>query len=187
MNEMRGQAMSRTKLGLLAALVIVVATTAIAVAVTLGRDDEPGTDAHAHIDPITTADEVAVAVMAGVHTWTPAEQQSPWDAMHAVADRLTGPMATAAATRPDPDPTPRQWPAWARSGDRVIGAASLAGDQDSVADDAASAQRVVQIQQKVLHPDGATTPLERITATVELERLGDQWKVANYQYRSVGE
>lgn len=187
MNEMREQAMSRTKLVLLAALVIAVAVAAVAVAITLGRQDEHGTDAHLHIDPITTADEVAVAVMSGVHTWTPAQQQSPWDAMHAIADQLTGPMATAAATRPDPDPTPRQWPAWARSGDRVIGAASLASEQDPVAGDAHAAQRVVQVQQKVLHTDGATTPLEQITVTVELERAGDHWRVSGYQYRSVGE
>ena len=137
MNEMRDQAMSRTKLVLLAALVIAVAVAAVAVAITLGREDEHGTDAHLHIDPITTADEVAVAVMSGVHTWTPAQQQSPWDAMHAIADQLTGPM--------------------------------------------------VQVQQKVLHTDGATTPLEQITVTVELELAGDHWRVSGYQYRSVGD
>lgn len=179
--------MNTKGIAVVAAAVVAVVVAAVAMALTLGRDDEPGTDAHVHIDPITTADEVAVAVMAGIHTWTPAQQQSPWDAMHAIADQLTGPMATAAATRPDPDPTPRQWPAWARSGDRVIGAASLASEQDPVAGDAVTAQRVVQVQQKVLHTDGATTPLEQITVTVELERTDDHWKVSGYQYRSVGE
>ena len=104
-----------------------------------------------------------------------------------VIGQLTGQMADAATTRPDPDPAPGQWSAWARSGDRVIGAASLAGDQDPVPQDASEARRLVTVQQKVLHPDGATTPLERITATVELKRTGETWKVASYQYRSVGE
>jgi len=180
-------AMNTKGVAVVAAAVVAVVVAAVAMALTLGRDDEPGTDAHVHIDPITTADEVAVAVMAGIHTWTPAQQQSPWDAMHAISGQLTGQMADAATTRPDPDPAPGQWPAWARSGDRVIGAASLAGDQDPVPQDASEARRLVTVQQKVLHPDGATTPLERITATVELKRTGETWKVASYQYRSVGE
>lgn len=178
--------MRTTRIALVAALVVAAIVVVVAVAVALGRSDEPGTDAHAAIDPITTADEVAVAVMAGVHTWTPAQQQSPWDALHAVSDRLTGQMADAAVTRPDPDPTPRQWPAWARSGDRVIGATAPAGDQAEVPDDADQATRVVEVSQKVLHRDGATTPMEHITVAVELELVGEQWKVAGYQYQSVG-
>lgn len=165
---------------------LVVAVTAVAVWLALRGEDELATDAHLHIDPITTADEVAVATMAGVHTWTPANQQSPWDAMHAISDRLTGPMADAAATRPDPDPTPRQWAAWARSADRVIGASELAEGQDPVPAESASAKRVVDVQQMVLHPDGATTPLEEITVAVKLERTDNQWKVSGYQYESVG-
>ena len=139
-----------------------------------------------HIEPITTADEVAIAVMAGLLTWTPATQQSPWDAMHAISDQLTGQLAQAAQTRPDPDPTPKQWPAWARSGDRVIGATDLVSGQDPVADDAVTAERLVTVRQKVLHPDGFTTPLEEITIAVQLERVGQDWKVANFRYRSIG-
>ena len=97
--------MTKTPVGVLAALVVAVVVAAIAAAVTLGREDEPGTDAHVHIEPISTADEVAVAAISGLHTWTPATQQSPWDAMNAIADQLTGPLAQAASTRPDPDPT----------------------------------------------------------------------------------
>lgn len=178
--------MSRTQLGLLVALVVTVALVAVAAAVTLGRDEDLATDAHVHFDPITTADEVAVAAMAGTHTWTPAQQQSPWDAMHAVSDRLTGKMAEAASSRPDPDPTPRQWGAWARSGDRIIGAAELVGGQDPVPADATSARRTVEVRQQVLHPGGLTTPLEKITIAVELELLGDEWKVSNFQYTSIG-
>lgn len=83
--------MTKTQVGVLAALVVAVVVAAIAAAVTLGREDEPGTDAHVHIEPISTADEVAVAAISGLHTWTPATQQSPWDAMNAIADQLTGP------------------------------------------------------------------------------------------------
>lgn len=179
--------MKRTQMAALAALVVVVIAAAIAAAVMLGREDEPGTDAHVHIEPITTVDEVATAAMSGLHTWMPSQQQSPWDAMHAIADQFTGPLGEAASTRPDPDPTPREWGAWARSGDRVIGAVTLAPDQDPVAGDASQATRVVQIRQKVLHSDGVTTPLETITATVELERVGGEWKAANFQYQSIGQ
>lgn len=165
--------------------VVAVLIGAVALALTVGRE-ESGTDDHAHIEPITTADEVAVAVMAGLLTWTPATQQSPWDAMHAISDQLTGQLAQAAQTRPDPDPTPKQWPAWARSGDRVIGATDLVSGQDPVADDAVTAERLVTVRQKVLHPDGFTTPLEEITIAVQLERVGQDWKVANFRYRSIG-
>src|SRR5690625_3984127 len=103
--------MNTKGVAVVAAAVVAVVVAAVAMALTLGRDDEPGTDAHVHIDPITTADEVAVAVMAGIHTWTPAQQQSPWDAMHALSGQLTGQMADAATTRPDPDPAPGQWSA----------------------------------------------------------------------------
>lgn len=175
--------MRTTKVAVIGAVVLAVVIAVVAVALVLGRSSEPGTDAHVHIDPIATADEVAVAVMVGVHTWTPADQQSPWDAMHAVSENLTGRMATAAATRPDPDPTPRQWDAWARSGDRVIGASSLAADQSDVPDEATETTRLVEVRQKVLHPDGATTPIEPITVAVDLEQVDRQWKAENYQYQ----
>lgn len=178
--------MTRSQKVLLAAVTVAVIIAAIAAAVLLSGDDEHGTDAHMHLDPISTADEVAVATMAGTHTWTPAEQQSPWDAMHAISDRMTGKMAEAAATRPDPDLIPDQWPAWARSGDRVIGATDLVSGQDPVAEDAVTVERVVTVRQKVLHPDGFTTPLEPITIAVQLERVDQDWKVANFRYRSIG-
>lgn len=178
--------MTRSQKVLLAAVTVAVIIAAIAAAVLLSGDEEPGTDAHVHLDPISTADEVAVATMAGTHTWTPAVQQSPWDAMNAISDRMTGKMAEAAATRPDPDLIPDQWAAWARSGDRVIGATDLVSGQDPVADDAVTAERVVTVRQKVLHPDGFTTPLEEITIAVQLERVGPDWKVANFRYRSIG-
>lgn len=73
--------MTRNQTVVLALAAVVVIVAAIAAAVALSGDDEHGTDAHVHLEPITTADEVAVATMAGTHTWTPAEQQSPWDAM----------------------------------------------------------------------------------------------------------
>ena len=43
--------------------VVAVLIGAVALALTVGRE-ESGTDDHVHIEPITTADEVAVAVMA---------------------------------------------------------------------------------------------------------------------------
>ena len=179
--------MTRPQTTLLVTGTVAVLVLAIVAAVTIGRDDEEaGTDAHVHIEPISTADEVAVAAMAGIHTWTPATQQSPWDALHAISDRLTGKLAEAASSRPESYPTPRQWQSWARAGDRVIGAAELSSEQEPVAQDAATAQRSVQVRQRVLHADGATTPLEPITIAVELERVGQDWKAANYRYTSIG-
>lgn len=178
--------MTKTRQGLLVSLIVGLVIVAVIAAVMLSRDDAPATDAHLHIDPITTADDVAVATMVGIHTWTPAEQDSPWDAMHAVSALMTGKMAEAASSRPDPDPTPRQWGAWARSGDRIIGAAELVGGQDLVPAEATSARRSVEVRQQVLHTGGLTTPLERITISVELELIDGEWKAANYKYLSIG-
>nr|WP_255495047.1 hypothetical protein [Cryobacterium sp.]QJS06128.1 hypothetical protein [Cryobacterium sp.] len=176
-------------------IVGVIAVAAVIVFVFRGPDTPPppGTDAGIAIDPSAT-DPVGVAtsVMSAVYTWQPAVQDSPWDALHAQRDNLTGPMATAAATPPDPAPQPiPEWSAWARSGDIVT---AVAQPDTSVYTDGTAAEMdgdtqatvAVTIDRVVQHRSGETTPFTGYTGAVDLERTDDGWKVANYRLASAG-
>ncbi len=184
--------MTRTATIVLACCGIVGAVTIAAVIVFLARgSDTPppaGTDAGIAIDPSATDPAgVATAVMSGVYTWQPAVQDSPWEALHAQRDHLTGPMATAATTPPDPAPQPiPEWSAWARSGDIVTALATpdtsiysngtaTEVDGDNQATVAITIDRVVQ------HSSGEITPFTGYTGAVDLERTDDGWKVSNYR------
>lgn len=164
----------------LAALVVV---TAMIVTVTVaGSRGEQGTDEHVHLDPVADPHTAAVDIMAGIHTWTPATQESPWDAMHLLADRFTGRMALAAASRPDPDPIPRQWAAWARGGDRIVGTASLLADQPVAADEDDEVQVRVTVRQVVMHSTGDTTPRPETSIRVHMVRTDEHtWKAEYFQ------
>ena len=176
-------------------LVGVVAIAALIVFVFRGSDTPPppGTDAGIAIDPSAT-DPVGVAtsVMSGGFTWQPAVQDSPWDALHAQRDNLTGSMATAAATPPDPAPQPiPEWSAWARSGDVVTAVArpdtSIYADGTAAEMDGDNQATVaVVIDRVVQHRSGEITPFTSYTGAVDLERTDDGWKVANYRLVSAG-
>lgn len=165
--------------------VVAVAVAALGVTVWLWASPSAsdGSDGHAHFDPITTAEETAVAVMVGMHTWHPPSEDSPWESMHTVRDRMTGPMAEAAASKPDPDPAPPQWGAWARSGDRITGAAEVAAGHTLVDPAATEVTVPVAIRQVVMHRDGQTTPLDEQIALVEMVRSGDRWLAAEFSYQ----
>ncbi|KZF03801.1 MULTISPECIES: hypothetical protein [unclassified Rhodococcus (in: high G+C Gram-positive bacteria)] len=166
------------------ALVGIVAITAVAVFL-FGKPDEPiapATDAGIAIDPSATDPAgVATAVMSGVFSWQPAVQDSPWVSLHEQRDNLTGPMATAAAARPDPQPQPQpmsEWSAWSRSDDVITAVTTLDGDPTI---GSAKATVPVIISQTVQHTSGETTPYTTYTATVDVERTDDGWKVSNYR------
>ena len=127
------------------AAVAVVALIAVGTALVVltgtprGQDERGGTDAGFALDPISDdPTSVATVVMAGIYTWQPSVQGSTWDALHAQRAFLTGPMATAAATPPDPAPRPiSEWAGWARSDDTVAAAVDASGEtvvDGSVAD-----------------------------------------------------
>ncbi|WP_052057163.1 hypothetical protein [Rhodococcoides fascians] len=176
-------------------LVGVVTIAAVIVFLSRGSDTPPppGTDAGIAIDPSAT-DPVGVAtsVMSGVYTWQPAVQDSPWDALHAQHDNLTGSMATAATTPPDPAPQPiPEWSAWARSGDVVT---AVARPDTSVYADGTAAEMdgddkatvAVVIDRVVQHRSGEITPFTGYTGAVDVELTADGWKVANYRLVSAG-
>lgn len=176
--------MTRTATIVLACCGIVGAVAIAAVIVFLARGSttpQPaGTDAGIAIDPSATDPAgVATAVMSGVYTWQPAVQNSPWEALHAQRDHLTGPMATAATTPPDPAPQPiPEWSAWARSGDIVTAVAEVDND---IGDATKKVVVPVTISQTVQHTSGEITPYTTYTATVDVERTDHGWKVANYR------
>ena len=176
-------------------IVGVVAIAAVIVFVFRGSDTPPppGTDAGIAIDPSATDPVgVATAVMSAVYTWQPAVQDSPWDALHAQRDNVTGSMATAATTPPDPAPQPiPEWPAWARSGDVVT---AVARPDTSVYADGTAAEMdgdnqatvAVVIDRVVQHRSGEITPFTGYTGAVDVELTDDGWKVANYRLVSAG-
>ncbi|MDV3357183.1 hypothetical protein [Dietzia sp. IN118] len=167
--------------GVIAAGVVAVCVVVTLVVVMLRTGgDEPGTDAHhVHAEPTETAEGAARAAMRQIFTWRPAEQAGPWDALHAAADTLTGPLAEAAAERPASEPLPRQWAAWAASGDVVVGAVELASDP--VDPHAPRAEVRLILRQVVQHADGDTTPLPEMAAQVVVVREGHTWKAAQYR------
>ncbi|MET3642750.1 hypothetical protein ABIC73_004353 [Prescottella equi] len=148
-----------------------------------------GGDSHAHIDPLTPQDaapqDVARNAMAMLFSWKPAEDSSSWDAMSRAqtAGLLTGQLAQAAATAPTPTPQPpKEWAAWARSGDTITAAATVL-DAAKVTGDTATAP--IQIKQIVLHPGGQSTPYKTQIADVTLERGSDgTWLASTYKIRS---
>lgn len=177
--------------GIVGAVVIAAAI----VFVSRGSDTPPpaGTDAGIAIDPSATDPAgVATAVMSGVYTWQPAVQDSPWEALHAQRDHLTGSMATAAATPPDPAPQPiPEWSAWARSGDIVTALAKpdtsiYANGTATEMDGDNQATVAVTIDRVVQHNSGEITPFTGYTGAVDLERTDDGWKVSNYRLVSAG-
>ncbi|MBM9838626.1 hypothetical protein JO861_18935 [Rhodococcus hoagii] len=148
-----------------------------------------GEDSHAQIDPLAPQgaepQDVARNAMAMLFSWKPAEDSSSWDAMNRAkaAGLLTGQLAQAAATAPTPAPQPpKEWAAWARSGDTVTAAATIL-DGTKVSGDTAIAP--IQIKQIVLHPGGQSTPYKTQIADVTLERGSDgTWRASTYKIRS---
>ena len=114
---------------------IAVGTALVVLTGTTSSEDKGGTDAGFALDPISDdPTAVATVVMAGIYTWQPSVQDSTWDALHAQRAFLTGPIATAAATPPDPAPRPiGEWAGWARSDDTVTAAVEASGE--AVVDD----------------------------------------------------
>jgi len=167
-------------------LVLLVALITITAVALWWRAGDPatdeGTDALEKLaEPTSNVITEAESIMVGLHTWDPAHQQSPWDAMHATKDKLTGRLGRAAQSRPEPDPAPRQWAAWAASGDRVIGTAQGVAGQTPTEFNTATV--AVEVRQVVVHPDGATTPRQTMTADVSMIWEGDSWKAEYFQFR----
>lgn len=173
---------SRTP-GVAAAVLAAVAVVALIAVGTTSSEDKGGTDAGFAIDPISDdPTSVATVVMAGIYTWQPSVQNSTWDALHAQSAFLTGPIATAAATPPDPAPRPiSEWTGWAASDDTVTAAVDASGE---TVVDGDTATVPVTITQTVLHRSRESTPFTTYTADVTLHRVDDSWTVANYRILS---
>lgn len=146
-----------------------------------------GSDAdHEHGDPLSPEhaqpETVATNAMSMIFSWQPGRDRSGWEALNRAAqtDLLTGVLAKAAATEPNPLPRPvSDWAAWERSGDTVTAAGAAQG---APVVDGDSATVEVQVRQIVIHPDGASTPYKTSRATVTLEQDSSGiWRAANYR------
>ena len=146
-----------------------------------------GSDAdHEHGDPLSPEhaqpETVATNAMSMIFSWQPGRDRSGWEALNRAAQTnlLTGVLAKAAATEPNPLPRPvSDWAAWERSGDTVTAAGAAQG---APVVDGESATVEVQVRQIVIHPDGASTPYKTSRATVTLEQdSSGTWRAANYR------
>ncbi|MBF4554384.1 hypothetical protein [Corynebacterium suicordis] len=150
----------------------------------------PASDADQRIDPASNDVFVAAeGVMAALLSMRPAEQESPYDQYATVQDRLSGRLLRVAQNPPTDDMSkktwPEQWEDWARSGDRVQGFVTRAPGTEPAAEDATTAEVTVDMEQKVIHPDGDMTPYRSSVATVSMVKEEGVWKAENYQIRHV--
>lgn len=181
-------------------MVAVLAVAAVALTVTavalIGNDsdgDQPATDAHTHIDPVSDDPYVAAtSTLSAILSYSPAEQETVFDQYAAVRDRLTGQLAQLADNPPTGEDAarqlPDQWDAWAESGDRVRAIVERTPDTEEIADDATEAVVTVEVREMIFHPDGETTPLRSpyvADATVVVE--DDIWKLDSYEITSITE
>lgn len=175
---------------LIIAAVVAIVTVVLAVVATTvvlllrSSTEEHGTDAHEpHPDPFATAEGAASMVIGQIFSWRPAEQEGQWDSLHATAAHLTGPLAVAARERPDPEPLPREWMAWAEANDTIVGAVEV--DSDQVDPHAAEGQVRLVVRQVVQHYGGGTTPLPEMTILVRMVNEGHAWKAAEYRISEI--
>ena len=170
---------------LVAAVVVAIIVAALAAWALYdpdaGEAGHTGTDAHEHIEPGSDAAGAAQEAMTAIFTWRPAGQEGPWDSMHATEHLFTGRLADAAAQRPDPEPLPKQWLAWAEENARIAGATEVT---DTYVDADTGQVRVV-VKQRVMHSDGDVTPLPDMTALVDVIDTADGWKAENYQLEAM--
>lgn len=187
--------MKRSTLFTLLVITLVVLLGGLAWAATSlqSEPEQPAmeaTDAHERIDP--AADDVLVAaegIMSALLSMRPAEQTSPYDQYATVEERLSGQLLRVAQNPPTDEMSkktwPEQWQSWARSGDRVQGFVTRAPGTEPVAEDATTAEVTVDMEQKVIHPDGEMTPYRSSVATVSMVKEEGMWKAANYEITHV--
>lgn len=174
-----------TIIGGIAVLCVVLILGGIGVALWKDTAQPAPTDEHVHFDDPRTADPetAATAVMTGLLTWTPAEQVGPWEAAAAISSQLTGTLAEyASSSDGGGEPLPKNWEAWAASGDRVRGFAVISPENTSTGAQSDTTTITVDVEQRVWHPDGDMTPLTKGTVEVTVELVDGVWKASHYSY-----
>lgn len=150
-------------------------------------DHQHATDSHIHIDPISDDPYVAAtSTVSAILSYSPAEQDGPFDQYTAVRDRLTGELAQLADNPPTGEDalrqTPRQWDAWAESGDRVRAIVERTPDTSEISDTDTEGVVTVTVRELVFHQDGETTPLRSpYIVDANVVREDDIWKLDSYE------
>ena len=148
-------------------------------------EHEPMHDAHPRPEQVS-AEIAAQQVLSEGFTWTPGDDSSDLDGFinsDLVTERLREQLQSAADAQPA-QALPSNWQAWANSGD-VVRAVASAEDTDEQDE---SAEVVATVMQRVVHPDGETTPLSPfdVTATLVYDSTGETWLLDAYEVSSVG-
>lgn len=175
--------------GAAALAAIVVAVMWVSVFGGLGKA-EPGESAPMHAEhpaPEDTHAQIAAqAALVQGFTWTPSEDTSDLDGFirsDAVTENLRETLQSAAEVQP-PQALPENWEGWARSGDVVRAVVS----PEDMTESEGAAEVVATVMQRVVHPDGDTTPLTpfEVTATVVYDANAAKWLLDAYEVTSVG-
>lgn len=177
----------------------VVAIVLVAVASTFllkrGHEEyhahEHGTDAHVIIDPVKDDPLVAAeATMYAIFSFKPAEQNTPFDHYGAVRNQLTGVLLEIADHPPTDEFAAKQFPAewqdWSQSHDEIRAFVTRVADTKPIDEHAETALVTVNVRQVVVHDDGDQTPWRSFVADVEMQRIKDTWKAANFTIKSLG-
>ena len=173
----------RLCLVLTSGLLMVIGTVVIILRVT-GTSSTPAVADHYDEDPVVTDVGVAAASLAAaVHSYNPAEDDSPADAIKRVQDRVTGKYRVIVESR-NKAPKPKQWDLWAEHNDRVHAVAEPTADFHAPPADATTATVPLTIRVFVWHEDGDTTPLYTTQAQASMvkEPDSDAWKLSDLEY-----
>lgn len=139
------------------------------------EDIEPG-----KYDPVV----VATGTLSVILSYSPAEQDGPYDQYAPIIDQLTGPTRQLAENPPTGEDAakalPEKWDQWKASGDRVRALVDSDTDYTGYDEDATEAEVPVNVTEQVVHYDDSTTPLSKYTATVKVVKNGDVWLFDSY-------
>lgn len=139
---------------------------------------------HDEMYPEKTSPQIAAqAALSQGYTWQPASMDSDLDGFisaEGITDTLRDELTRAAKVQP-PQALPSSWEGWARSGDVVRAVVSV----DDVADSSEHATVSATVSQRVVHPDGETTPLRQFEVRAELVRDTERWLLDSYEVTTV--
>lgn len=176
----------KTTIGVAIAVIVISIAGIMTVMWRSTGDNDHQVAAEDTLDPVAEdAEMTAKQAMVNVFSFNPAEDESPESDLAAIRDSLTGDLLTLADNPPEGEVAeqirPRQWDAWAESGDSVKAFAEKSTLSPAIPADSDHARIKLEVTQKVLHSDGDITPFRYMTVTVDVEHSDGRWKASDYR------
>lgn len=149
-----------------------------------------GSDAHAHIDPLSPetldADAAAITAMQTILSWQPAVDTGKADALARARPWFGGALlhtvdqdpAAASGVRPD-----REWIAWDESGDALTASCVRADSTPAAPEGMRTLVIDVTCTQTVLHASGSSTRRPPETWRTVVTHTDGGWRLTDYRYQ----